>query len=116
MAANFELYNAIMASPLHDQLMRFISALQESRYLATVSALFFAIGILYFITQRDKPSIFNRLFPFEPSVFARIRWSLWAPDILDGADKKVDCNLCQIDRCSITTDSTKFTKGCRPPI
>lgn len=91
MAANFELYNAIMASPLHDQLVKFISALQESRYFATLSALVFAIGTLYFTTQRGKPPVFNRLFPFEPSVFARIRWSLWAPNILDGADKKVEC-------------------------
>ncbi|KAI0444322.1 cytochrome P450 [Xylaria telfairii] len=30
----------------------------------------------------------NRLFYFEPSLFARLRWCLWAREILDAADEK----------------------------
>lgn len=31
----------------------------------------------------------NRLFSFEPSLFARIRWCIWAREILAAADEKV---------------------------
>ncbi|KAI1147774.1 cytochrome P450 [Nemania diffusa] len=32
----------------------------------------------------------NRLFSFEPSLFARIRWCIWAREILAAADEKAD--------------------------
>ncbi|KAI1809973.1 cytochrome P450 [Poronia punctata] len=53
----------------------------------------FAYYILSHLTRRKGRNdhqlpVYNRLFPFEPSFFARLRWSTGALGILDDADKK----------------------------
>ncbi|RYC60778.1 hypothetical protein CHU98_g5412 [Xylaria longipes] len=53
-----------------------------------IGAILFA-SLLYYSTLRGRDlAVVNRRFPWEPSFFARLRWSLGALSILDNADKK----------------------------
>ncbi|KAK5999069.1 Cytochrome P450 monooxygenase-like protein [Cladobotryum mycophilum] len=59
-----------------------------SKVVITAAITFITLYVLG-LTQKSKgATVANRLFSFEPRWFARFRWSIWAKDILDAADKK----------------------------
>ncbi|CAH0021577.1 unnamed protein product [Clonostachys rhizophaga] len=57
--------------------------------LLTTSIIIYAtLPLLRSSKSNDSLPVANKLFPFEPSFFSRIRWALWAQQIIRDADKK----------------------------
>ncbi|KAK7221960.1 hypothetical protein V2G26_009963 [Clonostachys chloroleuca] len=56
--------------------------------LTTSIIIYAALSLLQSSKSNDGLPVANRLFPFEPSFFSRIRWALWAQQIIRDADKK----------------------------
>lgn len=58
------------------------------RVLLAAAFIFITTSIFRFASNDDLP-VANKLFWFEPRFFSRVRWTFWAKEILEAADKNV---------------------------
>ncbi|KAI0896221.1 cytochrome P450 [Annulohypoxylon nitens] len=57
------------------------------RVLLAAAFIFITISIFRFANNDDNLPVANKLFWFEPRFFSRVRWTFWAKEILEAADK-----------------------------
>ncbi|KAI0805715.1 cytochrome P450 [Xylaria sp. FL0064] len=61
---------------------------QMLKLLVAIGAVLLGLVLHYSTRSKHDLAVVNSLFPWEPSLFARLRWSLGALSILDHADKQ----------------------------
>ncbi|RWA10584.1 hypothetical protein EKO27_g4514 [Xylaria grammica] len=71
---------------------------QALKLFVVIGALLLGIVLHYSRRSNHDIAIVNRRFSWEPSLIARLRWSLGALSILDSADKKARGNPYRLDR------------------
>ncbi|KAI1373812.1 cytochrome P450 [Hypoxylon crocopeplum] len=89
--AHFGIHEAKTILPLTS----FYGELDSYQAVTLVSAVAIILTIVYLFWSApsgDDLPVANKLFPFEPRFFARVRWTFWARDILETADKNAQGN------------------------
>lgn len=91
MAAYFDAHFGILQTKAILPLTSFYGELNSHQAVTLVSAaiILTIVYLFWSAPSGDGLPVANKLFPFEPRFFARVRWTFRARDILETADKNV---------------------------